>query len=1032
MVNISGTLTADDTRDIHFTADGIMIMMGGLLEVGTESQPFQHKFVFTINGADPGFQTARTMHRSDNALTGNTAMPAMRGLMVMAGGSLSLVGAVPQRTKTKLNQHANAGDFHLTLADTVDWKKGDHIAISTTDYYGYGETEVLELDRDTLGSPNLHLTSPLVSGRWGRLQYATSSGMSLVDDGTAPLPNEDVPSFLDERAEVIHLTRNILIQAPDDALWNNGGDDTGNNSGAGFGVHTMIMRGALVARANGVEFRRCGQAQRLERYGWHWHVMSYSGTGPGSWQSDLNPVDHHVKNCTFYDSANRAVNIHGTCGVEVDETYAVKIRGHAFFLEDGSEERNTITDCVAMDVRNPAGKVLIPGRNYGVDGGSYQGSNNQISRSNDRCIKLHDQKASGFWITNPLNRVERNWASECAGAGIWNSFADQVFGLTAGVYNSADNPIVPRKHHYNGFNDNVGHGCLRNGIRTHGPVIDDAGRTGSAYMEHDVAPDGVSANESPMRLSRNSIWKNNDNGYFNRVRNPEYVAWTCADNHGIDFTGATRTGAKPSELRDSLMIGESLNNENHFPSYKIPPFTQTRRPRRGAASYHFSLIARDCLIVNYPLRVQSATNQPYVDGRHEMLGGGGFISGADNYLDPFTSYYFMPGLQLVNSSAGYVSPPPYFNGYPLRGPYARSPSGSGSDSDWMPRDYLHFSLTTAVEDFWGYWGPERSYIITNEPFFTHDMSASAVPVDASHGPANLRDWDGFVEGDGAMAPTPLAQGTAGKPYAYSTPDRMFGIGAIRPRLIQSGTSQGQYPTPWSGSDHELVMRLDRLDTLTRQPVDEYIIGLGKSGKFDFLTSSYFTTTYPGATGNPANPKKNFLKTTFGFRHFGAMQGGYYKITFPGDPNASDTRLVQGEPKLGPADVVFSLVTENLFRHPLQGDAELDWIILCVPWSGTVVPHGRYEMGNFSSLSNSRIMHASGLSITDVENSADGSVMWHDTANNELWFKLVGGLTPAPGWITPTQRRALTEVDVANTSYEEYKRRALFQVRATAW
>ena len=249
MVNISGTLTADDTVDVELTADGIMVMNGGLLEIGTEANPFEHKFTFTINGADPGFYlpdgtlpvgspitspTAITP-RLDNGLTGLASMPAARGIMVMNGGSMSLIGAVPTRTKTKIDEHAPAGTRRLTLADPVDWKQGDQIAISITDYYGYGETEVLTLERDTFGGKGVKLTSALQDSRWGRLQYVTSSGLALKDDRTVSGVQDETPTYLDQRAEVVNLTRNIVIQAPDDSLWANGGDGAADDSGSGFG-----------------------------------------------------------------------------------------------------------------------------------------------------------------------------------------------------------------------------------------------------------------------------------------------------------------------------------------------------------------------------------------------------------------------------------------------------------------------------------------------------------------------------------------------------------------------------------------------------------------------------------------------------------------------------------------------------------------------------------------------------------------------------------------------------------------------------
>src|SRR5690606_36628295 len=86
-----------------------------------------------------------------------------------------------------------------------------------------------------------------------------------------PLPDTDstsTPLVLEERAAVGNLSRNIVIQAPDDALWQNDR----------FGVHVMIMGAGAVAHVEGVEIRRAGQRGRLGRYPFHWHMLSYSGT----------------------------------------------------------------------------------------------------------------------------------------------------------------------------------------------------------------------------------------------------------------------------------------------------------------------------------------------------------------------------------------------------------------------------------------------------------------------------------------------------------------------------------------------------------------------------------------------------------------------------------------------------------------------------------------------------------------------------------------------------------------------------------
>lgn len=177
--------------------------------------------------------------------------------------------STPTIVNTKLNENAAAGETTLTLADGVDWRAGDLIAVSTTDYYfgenhyspgdtSFAQTEVLEIAADTIGSSQVTLSDPLQNNRWGALQYVTNAGMSL-SPGLFDAPSPLTPRILDERAEVIHLSRNIVVQGADDAHWQNG-----------FGLHVIISGASPVAQIEGVMFLRGGQRRTMGRYPFHW------------------------------------------------------------------------------------------------------------------------------------------------------------------------------------------------------------------------------------------------------------------------------------------------------------------------------------------------------------------------------------------------------------------------------------------------------------------------------------------------------------------------------------------------------------------------------------------------------------------------------------------------------------------------------------------------------------------------------------------------------------------------------------------
>jgi hypothetical protein len=255
-LTIIGTLEFLE-EDLTLISDWIMVH--GTLQVGTESEPFTHNAIITL---------------TDDDMEEDIMGMGTRGIMVM-GGRLELHGTPPDVVWTKINAHAPAGSTSLQLIENVDWVANDQIVVAPTDYYLAGNNaSVSQPIVLTAAAGNaLTLATGLNAHRWGLLQYATTNGMSLSPTNllTPPVADTDsttTPLILDERAEVGHLTRNIVIQAPDDALWQDNG----------FGAHVMIMGQGAEAHLNGVEIRRGGQRGMLGRYPFHWHMLSYAGT----------------------------------------------------------------------------------------------------------------------------------------------------------------------------------------------------------------------------------------------------------------------------------------------------------------------------------------------------------------------------------------------------------------------------------------------------------------------------------------------------------------------------------------------------------------------------------------------------------------------------------------------------------------------------------------------------------------------------------------------------------------------------------
>ncbi|MCW1967361.1 MAG: right-handed parallel beta-helix repeat-containing protein, partial [Anaerolineae bacterium] len=553
-LTLNGSLIFD-RKDLDLTAGWIMIPTGGALQIGTAAAPYTHTATITLNAADP----------SENVMSMGT-----RGLLVM-GGALELYGQAPSPVWSKLSDHAITGTTSLNLISHTNWRAGDQIVIAPTDFFNFvywnqALTSTFKTQVISATQTSLDIQDPLGRFRWGRLQYVTPNGMSLTPDPSFSAPVSGTPTILDERAEVGNLSRNIVIQAPDDALWQT----------QGFGAHVMLMDRNSVVQIDGVEFRRVGQAGRFGRYPLHWHQMSYSGT-----QMIGDVSGHFVRNSSIWNSQHRCIVIHGTNGVLIQNNVCFDIRGHAIFLEDAVERRNIIENNLVLQVRVPITPLLTH------DTDVFQGG------------------PSGFWLTNPDNIVRNNVAADAFGAGFWLSYPRNAFGLNASVV------ITPHRTPLGIFDDNVAHSNLKPGVNLDWIVINEQGDvTPNAYIPMTGGRDHGYDFTQWIRpeLRRNVTYKNGDSGLWNRVAIPTYDQWVSADNIGRFFAGAGSDG----RITRTLLVGVSLNNLRPFAAPNAPP-------PAAVATYHSTFDIANNIMVNFgyvegAISGAFSTNDYYVRG----------------------------------------------------------------------------------------------------------------------------------------------------------------------------------------------------------------------------------------------------------------------------------------------------------------------------------------------------------------------------------------------------------------------------------
>lgn len=566
---ISGVLVFD-RKDLTLTAGWIMLH-DGTLAVGSQASPFIQRATITLDAADA---------------TEDVMGMGTRGILLMGASRLDLFGQAPAVTWTQLDAHAATGASSLTLKENTTWRAGDQIVVAPTDFYGVAATEQLEIA--SASAATLTTRTTLQKPRWGELQYVSSTGMTLTRDTSV------TSLVLDQRAEVGNLTRNVVVQGADDALWNT----------SGFGAQIMAMEGGRI-HINGVELRRVGQAGKTGRYPIHFHGMSYRADGTVL----ADASGQFVRNSTIWDSQNRCLVIHATNGLMIQNNICYDIVGHAIFLEDAVERRNTFDRNLILKVRNPAENRRL--QNH--EGDVFSGG------------------SSGFWLTHPDNSITNNAIADTQGNGIWYALPESPIGVFRNVQ-----MFRPVNTPFGSFANNVTHTNRTFGFQLDWAPSNDAGDiTGASYRPTANGRDpGNVAFEAalPYTIDRLTSYKNNSGALWHRQGGGTFERAIAADNPGRAFAGSANC-----VIQNSVSIGDSLNNATTVVAIS------NGEPAAGMASYHSSCDVKQHVFVNLPL----------VPGKTS-----GVLDTSDYYIRPVDRGLFRDtNLRFINAHFGYRTPP---------------------------------------------------------------------------------------------------------------------------------------------------------------------------------------------------------------------------------------------------------------------------------------------------------------------------------------------------------------------------------------
>jgi cell migration-inducing and hyaluronan-binding protein len=502
---VRGTLRCAEGVRAEIRAEGVLVAgSGARFECGAESARFTGRLRVVLGG-DRALDEA---HGGHGAHGGHEL--GSRAFVVLEGGTLSLFGDDARAGFVRLDADAAAGATELVLSEPVAYAPGDELALSTTSYrFEESESVVVATVRGT----RVTLERPVAHAHIGRtLAYEDPDGDRYV---------------VDERAYVADLTRNIVIEAEDDALFE-----------GGLGAHVMITDGG-VAYVDAVEFLRVGQRARLGRYPFHWHL---AGDVSGQF----------LRNSSVHASVNRCVTLHGTQRASVVGNTCFDHAGHGFFLEDGNETDNELAYNLGMLSRRvPRADALL------WSDASCDGPASPPSRGGPapECNPAPGDRFPGpatFWIAHPDNDVHHNVAVGSEGTGFWMAFRSQLFcdGTGCRPATAEEANVHPRTSDTLRFSDNVAMGAAT-GITWDGaPTGADGANPLNPGGDFALEATHYAPPTTPEFVGLVAV-KNSAAGIYFRGEQVVFTRAVLADN------GTSAFFAYNQVLRDSIIVGDS-------------------------------------------------------------------------------------------------------------------------------------------------------------------------------------------------------------------------------------------------------------------------------------------------------------------------------------------------------------------------------------------------------------------------------------------------------------------------------------------
>nr|XP_055075131.1 fibrocystin-L-like [Misgurnus anguillicaudatus] len=374
-------------------------IQGGHLIAGRADQPFRGELQIILKG---------------NHFTPDWQLPGINQGSKVLGvfGSLDLYGMPHNVYHTKLAKTVQAGNNTLSLEETVDWKVGDQILLSTTSYDPW-QTEIRTINGVSDDGRTLILDRPVSYTHVGQRHNVPGSSRSYQLAGNVGL-----------------LTRNIKIIGQEYPAMNT----------QSYGARV------LVATVPGREFDYRGKAQIRN--------VEFYHTGQEGWNDPSDPRyslaflnlrnvadESYIKGCAFHDGFAPAIGVFGTDGLNIDDNVIHHTVGEGIRIwgDNSAVRRNLVTMTLWPGSYNGASETLNTEWNAAIE---VSETTNVILQGNivagyervgfridgepcpesDLVAQWSDNEAHGGLYGVYMNKDGLAGCSQIQGFTVWKSF----------------------------------------------------------------------------------------------------------------------------------------------------------------------------------------------------------------------------------------------------------------------------------------------------------------------------------------------------------------------------------------------------------------------------------------------------------------------------------------------------------------------------------------------------------------------------------------------------------------------------------